>query len=75
MLNNYFKVTNRQWFGLFISIVISVLIWCKLVFIFHRNKNENPNDIKISKYQWCGLLVSIVIGILSWFRTVNIVDK
>jgi len=75
MLKSYFKVTNRQWFGLVISILISVLIWCQLVFVFHRNKNEDPNNIQISKYQWCGLLISIVIGILSWFKTVNIVDK
>lgn len=71
----FLKVTDRQWVGLLISVIISVLIWWKMVFIFHKGKDKDPNKINISKYQWCGLGVSILIGTLGWFRTVNIVDR
>ena len=71
MKKSFFKVTDRQWFGLILSIIISMLIWWELVFISHKNEDE----IKISKVQWCGLGVSVIIGTLSWFKTVNIVDK
>ena len=71
MLKSFFKVTNRQYFGLLISIIISMLIWCELVFITHREKDT----FKITKLQYCGLGLSILIGTLGWFKTVNIVDK
>lgn len=82
MKNSLFKVTERQWFGLLLSIVITSLWWCQMVFVIQTgngkdkgNDGDNGGSLKISKYQWCGLAISIVIGGLGWFRTVNIVDK
>lgn len=73
-MKHYFKVTNRQWFGLFISILISVLIWLNMTLIFNNNYYKNE-EFKINKYHKCGLVISLLIGALTWFRTVNIVDK
>jgi len=70
-MGSFFKVTDRQWFGLILSIMISMLIWWELVFITHKDED----DMKIGKMQWCGLGLSILIGGLGWFKTVNIVDK
>jgi hypothetical protein len=74
-LTSYFKVTNRQIFGFFLSIIISCLWWWQMIYTLHNGKDMDEETITISKYQWCGLLLSIVIGLLSWFKTVNIVDK
>ena len=71
-MTSFFKVTDRQWFGLILSIMISMLIWWELVFITHTNDDD---EMKIGKMQWCGLGLSIIIGALGWFKTVNIVDK
>tara|TARA_B110000208_G_C11584473_1_gene363808 strand:+ start:565 stop:777 length:213 start_codon:yes stop_codon:yes gene_type:complete len=70
-MGSFFKVTDRQWFGLILSIIISMLWWWELVFITHKDEDE----MKITKMQWCGLGIGIIIGSLGWFKTVNIVDK
>ena len=67
------NITKIQWFGLFFGLIISLLVWLKMVYILSPNKDHEGN-IKITKTELIALTIGIIIALLKWLRLVAVVS-
>ena len=67
-----FTIKPRQWWGLVFGIIISTLIWAKMVFIVAPAKNQEEK-VTLGYYEYVALGISLLIALASWLKLVAIV--
>lgn len=67
-----FTIKPRQWWGLVFGIIISILIWAKMVFIVAPAKNHEQK-FTLGYYEYMALVISLLIALASWLKLVSIV--
>ena len=64
-----FSINRKQWYGLGFSLIMSSLIWAKMVFIIAPAKNQGEK-VSLGKYEYLALGISLLIAVISWLKLV-----